>query len=86
MVCIFTYLHYFCKGISLQNVASLFAAATASDYASAQMVSEDTVSKFKEYEKTTPGLNYGMVQSAATSSEFVSRCVVNQKKKSSKLL
>ena len=60
----------------------LFAAATASDYASAQMVSEDTVTKFKQYEQTTPGLNYGMVQSAATSSEFVSRCVVKQKKKS----
>ena len=55
---------------------------SASSYASAQMVSEETVSKFKEYETKTPGLSYGMVQSAATSSEFVSRCVVKQKKKS----
>lgn len=60
----------------------LFTGTSASSYASAQMVSEETVSKFKEYETKTPGLSYGMVQSAATSSEFVSRCVVKQKKKS----
>lgn len=50
-------------------------------YASAQGASKDTMELFDKMESETPGLNYGVVQSAATSSEFVSRCLVRQKKK-----
>lgn len=50
-------------------------------YAKAQGASKATMDLFDEYQVTSPGMNYGMVQSAATSSEFVSRCLVKQKKK-----
>lgn len=50
-------------------------------YAQAQSCSAATEELFEQYSKTTPEMNYGMVQSAATSSEFVSRCLVRQKKK-----
>lgn len=41
---------------------------------------------FNDIQITSPAMNYGMVQSAATSSEFVSRCLVRQKKKFAKKL
>ena len=53
-------------------------------YAEAQGASAATKAMFDQVNLTSPGLNYGMVQSASTSSEFVSRCVVRQKKKYSK--
>lgn len=59
-------------------------ATSSSAYAEAQGASASTKSMFSKVESETPGLNYGMVQSAATSSEFVSRCLVRQKKKFSK--
>ena len=59
----------------------MFAGMVSTAYASAQGASKDTMDMFEEAQKATPGMNYGMVQSAATSSEFVSRCLVRQKKK-----
>lgn len=56
-------------------------ASGATEYAKYQNVSAETVSRFEEIEKATPMLNYGVVQSAATSSEFVSRALVKQKKR-----
>lgn len=56
-------------------------AASSSAYALAQGASKTTMDMFEEAQVTSPGMNYGMVQSAATSSEFVSRCLVRQKKK-----
>ena len=53
-------------------------------YAEAQGASAATKAMFDQVNMTSPGLNYGMVQSASTSSEFVSRCVVRQKKKYAK--
>ena len=53
-------------------------------YAEAQGASKTTMDMFNEAETTTPGMNYGMVQSAATSSEFVSRVLVKQKKRFAK--
>ena len=53
-------------------------------YAEAQGASAATKAMFDQINLTSPGLNYGMVQSASTSSEFVSRCVVRQKKKYAK--
>lgn len=50
-------------------------------YAKAQGASETTVNLFDQIQNDSPGMNYGMVQSAATSSEFVSRCLVRQKRK-----
>ena len=50
-------------------------------YAEAQGASKTTMDMFSDIQTATPGMNYGMVQSAATSSEFVSRCLVKQKKK-----
>lgn len=57
------------------------AGMSSSAYASAQGASDVTMDMFTKAETETPGMNYGMVQSAATSSEFVSRCLVRQKKK-----
>ena len=56
-------------------------ATGASEYAKYQNVSAKTVTMFEEMEQATPNLNYGVVQSAATSSEFVSRALVKQKKR-----
>ena len=56
--------------------------AAASLYAKAQNMSDITVAMFEEMEQNAPELNYGVVQSAATSSEFVSRALVKQKKRS----
>lgn len=53
----------------------------SSAYAEAQGASKTTLDAFDELQAAVPALNYGMIQSAATSSEFVSRCVVKQKKK-----
>jgi len=53
-------------------------------YAEAQGASGSTMDLFEDLDTKTPGINYGMVQSAATSSEFVSRCLVRQKKKFTK--
>jgi hypothetical protein len=53
----------------------------ASSYAKAQNMSDTTVAMFEEMELNSPGMNYGVVQSAATSSEFVSRALVKQKKR-----
>ena len=53
----------------------------ASSYAKAQNMSDITVAMFEEMEQNAPELNYGVVQSAATSSEFVSRALVKQKKR-----
>ena len=53
-------------------------------YAEAQGASKATMDLFNDIQTTSPGMNYGMVQSAATSSEFVSRCLVKQKKKFAK--
>ena len=47
----------------------------------AQGASKTTLEMFDKYQVASPGMNYGMVQSASTSSEFVSRCLVKQKKK-----
>lgn len=47
----------------------------------AQGASKTTLEMFDKYQLASPGMNYGMVQSASTSSEFVSRCLVKQKKK-----
>lgn len=57
------------------------AGSSSSNYAKAQGASDVTMDMFDKMESETPGMNYGMVQSAATSSEFVSRCLVRQKKK-----
>lgn len=58
-----------------------FAGMSSTEYAAAQNVSAVTMDLFEKAQTETPGMNYGMVQSAATSSEFVSRCLVRQKKK-----
>ena len=50
-------------------------------YAQAQGASKTTMDMFDDMQTSSPGMNYGMVQSAATSSEFVSRVLVKQKKK-----
>lgn len=55
-------------------------------YAEAQGASKATMDLFSNIQTTSPGMNYGMVQSAATSSEFVSRCLVKQKKRFAKKL
>ena len=54
---------------------------SSADYAAAQGASKTTLEMFDKYQMASPGMNYGMVQSASTSSEFVSRCLVKQKKK-----
>ena len=54
---------------------------SSADYAVAQGASKTTLEMFDKYQMASPGMNYGMVQSASTSSEFVSRCLVKQKKK-----
>ena len=54
-------------------------------YAQAQGASKATLDMFSDAQTTAPAMNYGMVQSAATSSEFVSRCLVKQKKKFAKI-
>ena len=56
-------------------------ATGASEYAKCQNMSSITVAMFEEMETNTPELNYGQVQSAATSSEFVSRALVKQKRR-----
>ena len=56
-------------------------ATGASAYAKSQNVSVTTMNMFEEMEQMNPQLNYGVVQSAATSSEFVSRALVKQKKR-----
>ena len=53
-------------------------------YAKVQGASKATMDMFSEVEAVSPAMNYGMVQSAATSSEFVSRVLVNQKRKFAK--
>lgn len=50
-------------------------------YAAAQGASKATMDLFDELQTNSPGMNYGMVQSAATSSEVVSRMVINQKRR-----
>ena len=57
---------------------------TSTAYAEAQGASAATRAMFDEVNVTSPGLNYGMVQSASTSSEFVSRALVKQKRKYAK--
>ncbi len=57
---------------------------SSTSYAMANGASDVTMAMFEEAQAKTPGMNYGMVQSAATSSEFVSHCLVRQKKKFSK--
>lgn len=57
---------------------------SASEYAKAQGMSAATVSKYSEMDNLSPMMNYGVVQSAATSSEFVSRGLVKQKRKAAK--
>ena len=59
-------------------------ASKASDYANFQNVSAKNISVIEEMEQCTPNLNYGVVQSAATSSEFVSRALVKQKRRNKK--
>ena len=59
-------------------------ATGASAYAKSQNVSVTTMNMFEEMEQMNPQLNYGVVQSAATSSEFVSRALVKQKKRNKK--
>ena len=54
---------------------------SASNYAKSQNMSQTTMSMFEDCDKL--GVNYGTVQSAATSSEFVSRVYVKQNKRSS---
>ena len=56
-------------------------ATGASAYAKSQNVSITTMNMFEEMEQMNPQLNYGVIQSAATSSEFVSRALVKQKKR-----
>ena len=56
-------------------------ATGASAYAKSQNVSVTTMNMFEEMEQMNPQLNYGVIQSAATSSEFVSRALVKQKKR-----
>ena len=63
---------YFCAGM------------TSTAYAEAQGASDATKAMFDEVNLTSPALNYGMVQSASTSSEFVSRVLVKQKRKYAK--
>ena len=53
-------------------------------YAKVQGASKATVDMFNDLQTASPGMNYGQVQSAATSSEFVSRVLVKQKKKFAK--
>ena len=53
-------------------------------YAEAQGASKATMDVFTDMQTNAPAMNYGMVQSAATSSEFVSRVLVKQKKKFAK--
>lgn len=53
---------------------------SASNYAKSQNMSAATVTMFENCDEL--GVNYGTVQSAATSSEFVSRALVKQKKRS----
>lgn len=53
----------------------------ATVYAEAQGASKATMDAFNDLETVSPGMNYGMIQSAATSSEFVSRGLVKQKRK-----
>ena len=53
-------------------------------YAEAQGASAATKAMFDQVNVTSPRLNYGMVQSASTSSEFVSRVLVKQKRKYAK--
>ena len=55
--------------------------SSASSYAKAQNMSSSTVMMFEEMEQDAPMMNYGIVQSAATSSEFVSRALLKQKKR-----
>lgn len=57
----------------------------ASSYAKAQNLSAATVSLLEDMEMDSSELNYGAIQSAATSSEFVSRAIVKQKKRNMKL-
>ena len=59
-------------------------ATGASAYAKSQNVSVTTMNMFEEMEQMNPQLNYGVIQSAATSSEFVSRALVKQKKRNKK--
>ena len=66
------------------NVIVVCAGMSSSAYAEAQGASETTKAVFDQVNLTSPGLNYGMVQSASTSSEFVSRCLVKQKRKYAK--
>lgn len=65
----------------MYNNYSLNTGMSTAAYASAQGASKTTMDMFEEAQTTTPGLNYGMVQSAATSSEFVTRGLVYQKRK-----
>ena len=54
---------------------------TVMDYAMDQDLSEENMAYFAEAQTKTPQLNYGMVQSAYTSCDFVSRGVLKQKRK-----
>ena len=54
---------------------------SASSYAKAQGASDATVAMYEEMDEFSPQMNYGAVQSAATSSEFVSRALVKQKRR-----
>ena len=54
---------------------------SSTTYAAAQGASKATMDLFDELQTNSPGMNYGMVQSAATSSEVVSRMVINQKRR-----
>lgn len=71
----------FQKSISLFLCMYVCAGSSSKAYAEAQGASKETMDLFDSMEGKTPGINYGIVQSAATSSEFVSRCLVRQKKK-----
>ena len=62
----------------------MYIGMSSSAYAEAHGASATTKAMFDQVNITSPGLNYGMVQSASTSSEFVSRCLVKQKRKYAK--
>ena len=62
----------------------IYIGMTSTAYAEAQGASDATKAMFDQINVTSPGLNYGMVQSASTSSEFVSRVLVKHKKRHAK--
>ena len=74
-------LPYILSSPSIPSCSLTSSAGSSSAYAQAQGASKATVDMFEQVQMASPGMNYGMVQSAATSSEFVSRCFVKHKKK-----